>query len=299
MKFDELQAFVAAEDLGSLSAAAERLHLTQPAVSKRIQALEKSLDVQLFDRLGQRLRLTEAGEVLLPKARELLAAREDATRALDDLAAGVAGRLRLATSHHIGLHRLAPVLKAFVRAYPDVSLGIRFEDSEAAHDLVAGHACDLAVVTLAPTSTKPGQQHPASPLQMNPVWRDPLVFVAAEEHPLASERQVSLAQLAEHPAVLPGLATYTGRIVADLFGRQQLTLRQSMSTNYLETIGMLVATGLGWSVLPETLLGEGLVRLNVASPPLERTLGTVRLSDRTVSRASAAFLSVLDDFAEP
>ncbi|MGB5065240.1 MAG: LysR family transcriptional regulator, partial [Candidatus Competibacter sp.] len=99
-----LQAFVTIADSGSFSLAAGRLHLTQPAVSKRLAALEAELDTRLFDRLGRAVRLTEAGGMLLPRALRILAEVDDTGRALRNLSGAVAGPLVLATSHHIGLH---------------------------------------------------------------------------------------------------------------------------------------------------------------------------------------------------
>ncbi len=293
MNLQELLTFVTIQEHGSISAAADALHVTQPAVSRRLQSLESDLDTILFDRVGKRLQLTEAGEVLLPRAVAILAARDDAQRAVADLQHRVGGRLRLATSHHIGLHRLAPVLRAFTRAYPEVTLDIRFEDSEAAHDLVLARTCDLAVVTLDPEADAAA----SGQFAYEPIWHDPLVFVAAREHPLSHLHNPSLADIAGHPAVIPGLSTYTGRIVAKLFARHGLTLRQAMSTNYLETIGMLVAIGLGWSVLPRTLLKPELREIAVAGTTLARELGAVRLPERSPSRATLAFISTLRQFA--
>ena len=118
MDIASLQAFVIVADSGSFSVAADQLHLTQPAISKRIAALETDLNVRLFDRLGRAVRLTEAGAVLLPRARRILSEVEDSRRALRNLAGTVAGSLIIATSHHIGLHRLPPVLRIFTAQYP-------------------------------------------------------------------------------------------------------------------------------------------------------------------------------------
>nr|P96194.1 RecName: Full=Uncharacterized HTH-type transcriptional regulator in ibpB-leuC intergenic region [Azotobacter vinelandii]CAA72148.1 CynR protein [Azotobacter vinelandii] len=108
MDLASLNAFIAVAETGSFSEAGERLHLTQPAVSKRIAALEQQLQVRLFDRLGREVRLTEAGRALLPRAYRILSVLEDTRRALNNLNGDVSGRLTLATSHHIGLHRLPP-----------------------------------------------------------------------------------------------------------------------------------------------------------------------------------------------
>src|SRR5690606_24029265 len=118
MDWASLSAFVAIADRGGFSAAAEQLHLTQPAVSKRIAQLEQVLDVRLFDRLGRQVVLTEAGRLLLPRARQMLAEADAARRALQDLGQEIGGRLSLATSHHVGLHRLPALLRRFTALHP-------------------------------------------------------------------------------------------------------------------------------------------------------------------------------------
>jgi DNA-binding transcriptional LysR family regulator len=108
MDLANLNAFIAIAETGSFSGAGERLHLTQPAISKRIAGLEQQLKVRLFDRLGREVGLTEAGRALLPRAYQILNVLDDTRRALTNLTGEVSGRLTLATSHHIGLHRLPP-----------------------------------------------------------------------------------------------------------------------------------------------------------------------------------------------
>ncbi|MEE4463517.1 LysR family transcriptional regulator, partial [Azotobacter chroococcum] len=248
MDLANLNAFIAIAETGSFSEAGERLHLTQPAVSKRIAALEQQLQVRLFDRLGREVRLTEAGRALLPRAYRILSVLEDTRRALNNLNGDVSGRLTLATSHHIGLHRLPPLLRAFTRAHPQVALDIRFLDSEVAYEEILHGRAELAVITLAPET--------AAPVRAVKVWDDPLDFVAAPEHPLARNAQVSLADVARHPAVFPGGNTFTHHIVRRLFEGEGLTPSIAMSTNYLETIKMMVSIGLAWSVLPRTMLDD-------------------------------------------
>ena len=150
MDWAGLQAFVAVADHGGFSAAAAQLHLTQPAVSKRIALLEQSLDARLFDRIGRQVLLTEAGRLLLPRARQMLAEAESARRALQDLGEGIGGRLRLVTSHHIGLHRLPPLLRHFSALHPQVPLDLRFMDSEQAWNEVLHGQSELALTTLGP-----------------------------------------------------------------------------------------------------------------------------------------------------
>jgi DNA-binding transcriptional LysR family regulator len=286
MDTQALTAFLAVAESGSFSTAAERLFITQPAVSKRIAQLEQQLGTRLFDRVGRRIRLTEAGEALLPRARQVLLDLEDMGRAISNLTGTVSGTLRIGTSHHIGLHRLPPVLRRFSREYPDVKLDIHFIDSEEAWEAVLHGDLEMGVVTLPP--------QPDPRLHSQAVWQDPLVFMAAPEHPLARLQRVPLETLTGYSAILPSPVTFTRRIVESLFEEQALTLNISMSTNYLETIHMMVSIGLGWSVLPETMLDDSVVRLNVDTALPVRRLGVVTHPGRSRSNAAGAFLDILN-----
>jgi DNA-binding transcriptional LysR family regulator len=303
MNWTDMQTFLAVAQHRSFSRAAESLHLTQPAISKRIQRLEDDVGISLFDRVGKQIYLTAAGSLLQPRAESLLAELADTRRLLHNLKLEVSGVLALTTSHHVGLHRLSPVLKAFTEAYPQVRLDIRFEDSEAAHDIVRNARSEMAVVTLDPHYADATGRGLDAGLDYLPLWNDPLCFVAAASHPLArpvdQDTPTTLAMLAEQPVILPGLATYTGRIVVELFTNAGLRLTPSMSTNYLETISMLVGSGLGWSVLPASMVGPELVTLATNAPPLQRMLGCVTHPQRTLSNAADAFRAVLTSFRDP
>ena len=118
MDIQGIQAFISVSETGSFSRAADALYLTQPAVSKRIQALEQSLGVALFDRIGKSVRLTEAGHALLPSCRRIIDEVAESQRIISNLRETTSGSLCLATSHHIGLHRMPPVLREFSRRFP-------------------------------------------------------------------------------------------------------------------------------------------------------------------------------------
>jgi DNA-binding transcriptional LysR family regulator len=289
MDITALKAFRAVAESGSFSAASNSLFLTQPAISKRIAALERELQTSLFDRIGHRIILTETGKALLPKAKHILDEIEDSRRLVTNLSAQVSGLLRLATSHHIGLHRLPPVLREYSTRYPQVELDIRFMDSEEACTAVANGTLELAVVTL-PDETTP-------PLVCLPVWNDPLHLAAGPEHPLAELRSITLKQLAGYPAILPESGTFTRQIIEQRFQAENLQLKIGMETNYLETIRMLVSVGLGWSVLPEILFDQELIRLPVKGFSLRRQLGIVHHRNKTLANAARAFIDCLTQFS--
>ena len=112
-------------------------------------------------------------------------------------------------------------------------------------------------------------------------------------HPLSGERHLSLEQLAGYSAILPDMSTFTGRIVKGMFEDQGLKLQVGMSTNYLETIKMLIGVGLGWSVLPRTMVDDDVAVLDLHNVPIARTLGVIHHVQRTLSNAGQAFIELL------
>jgi|TARA_B110000046_G_scaffold158245_1_gene170079 DNA-binding transcriptional LysR family regulator len=283
-----LRAFLLVAESGSFSKAAKRLHLTQPAVSKRIAQLEAQLNVSLFDRIGRRISTTEAGEALLPHARAVHLEMQAAQQSVRDLAGEVRGRLRLATSHHIGLHRLPPLLSFFSKAFPAVQLDIDFMDSEQAYELTLQGEVELAVVTLAPSSIVN--------IVTRPIWLDPLDFMVQEGTQLTRKKALGLKELSQHPAILPGLNTYTGQIVKSLFEQRSLPIQIAITTNYLETIRMMASVGLGWTVLPRSMRDPSLATLPIRDARIERTLGAIHHEGRSLSRAAQAFIEALESF---
>lgn len=285
MEFNALKAFVAVASNRSFSEAAIQLHLTQPAVSKRVAALEEQLDAKLFDRMGRNVFLTEAGAALLPRALQIIDKMDESRKIIADLSGRVRGRLSLGTSHHIGLHRLPPVLRAFCNRYPEVELDLHFLDSETGCEAVERGGLDLAVVTLPDT--------PSPNLLLTQVWDDPLEVAVARDHPLAHKRKVTLAELASHGAILPAIGTVTRTVVVAPFNEHQLRLKVILETNYLETNKMMVSIGLGWSALPRTMLDGELRSVRVTKLRLRRSLGIVQHKARTLSNASQALIGML------
>ena len=144
MDIQNIRAFLMVAETQSFSRAAEKLFLTQPAISKRIATLEDSLDCQLFDRLGKNIQLTQAGQALIPSYQRILSEINETRRIISTLRSEVSGHLKFGTSHHIGLHRLPPILKQYTKLYHQVELDIQFMDSEQAAALILKGSIELA-----------------------------------------------------------------------------------------------------------------------------------------------------------
>lgn len=293
MDITNLQAFIAVARQQSFSAASEALHITQPAVSKRVASLEEELGIRLFHRVARQVSLTEAGSQLLPKAQALLEQAQDMRQYAMNLSTDISGTLSVAIAHHVGLHRMPPILSEFAKNYSEVALDIRFEDSDRALHMVEQGDIELAIITLP-------SEEPAA-LTMETVWRDPLSVVVGLDHPLSAHRSVPLQILSDYSCVLPERSTETHKIVARALAGEGCSPKVQMMTNNLESLRMLVCAGLGWSALPETMLGAEVHRLAVSAAAdngsvpvqLERQLGMVFHPKRSLSNAAQALVTLI------
>ncbi|MFM7811785.1 MAG: LysR family transcriptional regulator [Acinetobacter junii] len=284
MNLAAFEAFVKVMETGSISIAAELLFITQPAVTKRIHSLEDYFGVKLFESAGRGIQPTHAAHSLLPKVKTWLNELGEIHHTLSHEQTQVQGRLKIGTSHHIGLHHLAEPLKKFVQLFPQVTLDVHFVDSEQAHEQVLAGELELAFLTLPPAGD--------DRLSYVTIWNDPLVFVIAPFHPLAKKTQLNLEDLIAYPSLLPAAQTYTSQITLSEFEKNGLKPKITMSNNPLESIRMLVSIGLGWSVLPKTFLNEDLKQLDL-NLKMNRQLGMVWHPARIQSRAAEELIQLM------
>ena len=287
MQISQINAFLAVAELGSFSLAAEQLHITQPAVSKRIRQLEISINTALFDRISKRSILTPNGQAFKPHAERILQELKSYRFSLSRQQDSPSGSLSFATSHHIGLHRLPGTLRDFKIRYPQVDLDLHFMDSEDACVAIANNELELAIVTLPELADEK--------LDSEPVWIDQLVVVTAADHPLANQQEIDPLDLLEHAAILPSLGTFTRKIINSLFAASKEQLKIILETNYLETIKVMVSANLGWSILPQSMVDSTLSSHRLRGLDVQRPLGIVTRKNRTLSLSSTAMIDLLRD----
>jgi len=285
VQINQINAFLAVAETESFSLAAEKLHLTQPAVSKRIRQLESNLRAELFDRIGKRSILTPAGKAFKPHAERILQELESFQSGLSRQRDIPSGSLSFATSHHIGLHRLPQVLRDFKIRYPQVDLDLHFMDSEDACVAIANNELELAIVTLPETADEK--------LECETIWLDELVVVMAADHVLTAKAHIDPDLLLQHAAILPSLGTFTRRIINNLFAGKKQQLQIVLETNYLETIKVMVSANLGWSILPHSMVDASLRFRQLRDLNVHRPLGMVTRRQRTLSLSTTAMIDLL------
>lgn len=290
MDFYQLSYFKKVAETGSVSRAAEQLFITQPAVSKQIKALEDELGERLFDRLGKKVFLTRAGQVLYSHAEKILRSVSDAKTAVRDMAEECSGELVIGTSDHISLHRLPGVLKSFITAFPKVDLKLRCHRSETILEMVNRNAVDLGIITLPDLPNN---------LISKTIWIDPMSLVFSCGHPLEKLSSVKLRDVAPYGMILPESDTTTRKTINLAFSKKRLTPNVAMEVAYIETIKGLVKAGMGISILPDKAVEEEveagvLVRTQLSDAAFTRNLGVAYLREKFLSRPAREFLNFLD-----
>jgi len=291
MDFYQLTYFKKVAETRSMSRASGELLLTQPAVSKQIKALEEELGERLFDRLGKKVFLTRAGEVLYAYAEKILRSVEEAKTAVKDMSVECAGELVIGTSDHISLHRLPDILKRYTSAFPKVDLRLRCHRSETILGMVNKNLVDLGVITLPKTPFK---------LISKTIWEDPMSLVFPKNHTLRSLKDIRLKDIADYAMILPEVGTTTRNTIDAAFSAKRLAPNVVMEVAYIETIKGLVKAGLGVSILPDKaveqeILSGTLVKSKIRDASFSRNLGVVYLKDKFLSRPAVEFLKFLEE----
>ena len=250
--------------------------------------MESQLGSQLLNRSGKHISLTQTGQYLLPRARRILNELQAIEQGIADMEGNPMGSLSMATSHHIGLHRLPPILRSYSATYPDVDLDLNFMDSEQACQMVEQNDLEMAVVTL-PFSE-------SARLDFTPVWEDHLKIICSLNHPLAQIKNPRTKDLIKHPAVLPSHGTFTREAIEKSLSRVLDQLKITLETNYLETIKMMVSVGLGWSILPHSMLDKSLSSIEIPQFEASRKLGIVMNRQRSHSRAVKSMVDLIVEF---
>lgn len=284
----EMQIFLAAAEAGSFSEAGRRLQLSQPAVSMQIRSLEKRLDIELFHRAGRHIRLSEAGQALVPLARDLVNLSIHTEEAIASLKGEVIGVLKLGCSTTAGKYVLPKLIARFMEHYSEVqvvcTVGSR---GTALQMLLEGHA-QLAVTSL---------REPHKELEFRPFIVDPVVLITPPAHPWASTGTISLGDLADGQFVLREQTSGTHQAVADALTMHDISansLEKVMVLGNSEAIIEAVAEGIGASFVSsqaaeKAITHRRVARVAVEGLTIEQQLYMARHAHRAATTAQSTF----------
>jgi DNA-binding transcriptional LysR family regulator len=289
MNLNHLTIFHAVAQTGSMTLGAERLDISQPAVSKQVQELERVLGVHLFDRIGRRVHLSQAGEILADYARRLFGLVHEAETAMAEVRAVGRGRLVIGASTTIGSYLLPGVLSEFSRRHDRIELLVEIENTEQVHHRLARHELDIGL-----TEGFVEEED----LEAEVFHRDELVVIASPDHPLARMARVSLKAIQQEAFVLREPGSGTRAVEERALARLKLPIRVAMALGSTEAIKRVVAEGVALAIVSrlaahaECAAGT-LAVLPVAGLRIERPFHLVRRKARRDGPALQAFCAIL------
>jgi len=275
MLLAQLEAFSEVARLGNVSRAADALNVTQPALTARLQGLERELEVELFVRGTRGMALTDAGRALLPYAQRALGQVLEGQKAIEDLRSGKTGELLIAAAPAVSTYFLPTVLKAFQTSHPLVRLGVRTGHTEEVLEMVLRREVDLGV----------GRPIRHANAELIPVFDDELVLVASRHHPFAERGKVRLVELADDRLILFDRASSYYELTSSLVRQAGVVPESVIEVDNVEAAKKMVIEGLGVALLPRMALASELrartllpVRITGA-PPVRRPIVAIRRSD--------------------
>ena len=293
MDLHQLKVFQAAIKSGGFTRAGEQLHLSQSTVSQHIKLLEEELGCSLFLRVGKRVLVTEAGNVLLQYAERIFRDVRNAEMAVREMNSLKRGTVRIGVGPTTLTYRLPPILRDYTRRLPQIELIVIAGTTEFLLDLIRSQHLDLAIVMS--TAAQPG-------LRSTPLGREELVFVLNGKHPLARRRSLQPSDLTGLRFILYERGTAMQNLIEGYFESLGVTPRIAMEVENNEAIKSLVRAGLGASVLPLCAVSQEpadshLRVLRVKGHPLMRELrmlsADVEILPKAIDTLATALISGL------
>jgi DNA-binding transcriptional LysR family regulator len=283
----DLRAFVTVGELQSFAAAAKALHLSQPALSRRISHLEDMLDVRLFDRTTRTVGLTLLGRRFLDQIRGLVEELDRSILSLRDAAELEAGDVTIGCVFSAVHHFLPPLIRSFRDAHPQVLVRIIEEGADEVLASVKQGEADFALNYI-------GMQDPE--LEFTPLLKEPYVLACSSSHPLARRRSVRWEELKDHPLARVSHASRNRLLIDQALVELPPLPRPICEVRHVSTLIGMVENGLGVAVVPQLTLprnSASVVGVRLEQPAISRTIGMIRRSGRSLSPAAAAFARLL------
>jgi len=290
MILDQLKAFYAVVKEGGFERAAESLHLSQPAISIRIKELEKQLDIELFNRLGRRVRLTDAGRVVEEYTSRLMVVLSEMNQAIDEVKGLERGQLRCGAPTTIAVHLLPKVLVQFKKRFPRIEVKLLVSSTAESERRILADELDIALV--AGTITNPDN------FKIFHYLTDEFVLITPIGHPLAKSRRVSLKQIGHLPLILREKRSLPRSIIDEGFRAAGLPYRCTMEIATSEALKRAVAEGLGCSIVSLCSIqmerkAGALAHVGILGAPMKREFRAIVHKDKSLLGPTRPFVELL------
>lgn len=291
MEVRDLQIFVSVAKHLNYTRAGEEVHLSQPSVSVRIKQLELELGVKLFEQLGKKVALTEAGQLLIPHAHRILTAVEDAEHAIKDLQGLQRGSLRIGASTTPGMYIIPRTIARFKARYPEIDVQLGIRDTREIESGIIRNEFDFGFV---------GGHLAGDEIDVLPWLTDELVLIVPPTHRLARKKTVKRDELAKERFIGRESGSATRAVLASYLQDWDLQLQTIMEMENPESLKKAVQSGLGIAFISKfavesELKAKTLTTVRIPQPTINRELKIVHRKDKHLSRAARAFIEIANE----
>ena len=289
MTIRHLQIFVAVADCGKMRAAAERLHISQPSVSQAVRELESYYNIKLFERLSQRIYITETGKKLLPYARHIIDSFETMEGFINDTSSG--NVIRVGGSVSVGTRLLPPMIKSLENEVPDVDVCVIVDNTAAIEGKIQRSELDIAVVEGIVRSDE---------LVKKDIYDDELVLVVGPEHELFNHPGIKLKELTKHALISRESGSVERNQFEQFLLEHDIKMKNKWSCSNTETIKKAVLNGEGIAILSRMVIEKeipaGEVRvLNVENTRMKRKIKLIYHKNKYISQSMKQFIDICTD----
>jgi len=274
--------------------AAEELHFSQPAVSAQIRHLEKSLGVKLFDQIGRKTHLTQAGEELYLYSQKIFSVIDETLEVMEALRSPHYGRLSVGADTTVGSYVIPGLLGKFRQIYPQVEISLQVLNRASLVEAILNNRVDMAIMGSVPDDT---------PVEIEPFAYNPLVLIAAPKHRLAGLKNMPIEELGREHFLLREQGSGTRAALEAVLEEAGIPLQVSMQVGNNSAIKQGVAAGLGIALISRVAIDmeletNRLVILDVEGFPIVRQWRLVHIKDKYLSATAKAFKSFLLQHAD-
>jgi len=288
MDVHDLQVFLAVATHLNFTHAGEKIRLSQPGVSARIRLLEEELGVKLFEQVGKKVALTEAGRILEPYARRVVMALEDVRQAIEEYQGLERGSLRIGASTTPGIYLVPRLITQFKSQYPKMDIRLSIENTRRVEEGIVKNEFDLGFV---------GGHLINEEVEVVPWLRDEIVLMVPPGHRLARRKRIKWADLSKEPFIFREPGSATRAVVEKQLQTRHLQVKEVLELGNPEAVKQAVVSGLGVAFLSRftveaELKAKILVVKKVQELPLVRELRMIYRKGKHLSRATGVFMEM-------
>ncbi len=284
-----MKTFISVAQTKSFRLAAERNHITQPAVSQHVRVLEQKLGCTLLERKGKNINLTEAGKIFYTYAENILKEYEEARVRINEIDNQFTGTIRIATIYSIGLYTLQPIIRKFLKKYPSVNVHLEYAQNQHIYEMITDNAIDFGFVAY---------PKKVSGVVTQTFSEDNLIIVQSPEYPIFNKKHISINDLDNKKFISFSSDIPTGKSIKQFLRKHKIAPELVHMYENIETLKSAISIGMGFSIIPKStvtqeLKDKSLVAVRCKDLDINRPLGILHANGKNLTKSTQSFYNLI------